>query len=82
VIDSPAACAPAIETFLRLHALRSAAENASLRHPNVFESQAARAFILEYAQAMARQNRLRLFQLHIGGTVVATCAQPRGRVPR
>jgi CelD/BcsL family acetyltransferase involved in cellulose biosynthesis len=72
VIDSPTECVEGIQTFLTLHAKRSAAENVTVRHPNVFESEQARAFILEYAQAMARRNQLRLFQLHIGGAVVAT----------
>jgi CelD/BcsL family acetyltransferase involved in cellulose biosynthesis len=72
VIDSPAECAAGIQTFLQLHAKRSAAENVTVRHPNVFASQQAQGFILEYAQEMARRDQLRLFQLYIGDTVVAT----------
>jgi CelD/BcsL family acetyltransferase involved in cellulose biosynthesis len=71
VIESPADCAAGIRTFLELHLRRSEAAN-TIGHANVFESGAARAFLLEYAQCMAQRDQLRLFQIRIGGAVVAS----------
>jgi CelD/BcsL family acetyltransferase involved in cellulose biosynthesis len=71
VVSEPAATKVALETFFELHAERANAPGLS-PHPNVFVRDVARQFILNYGQRMAEQDRLRVFQLRIGGEVVAT----------
>jgi CelD/BcsL family acetyltransferase involved in cellulose biosynthesis len=71
VICQPAETAAALATFFELHAERSLAANLP-PHANVFTRQPARDFLLEYAQRMAERDQLRIFQLVIGGEVVAT----------
>jgi len=41
-------------------------------HANVFRNENDRAFLTEYALGLARRGELRIFQLLISGTVVAT----------
>ena len=62
---------PAIETFLQLHASRAAVQG-TIEHDDVFASERARDFLRAYAQRMAEDDRLRVFQLDIGGKTVAT----------
>jgi CelD/BcsL family acetyltransferase involved in cellulose biosynthesis len=71
VISRPAEAKSALETFFELHAERSRATNLPF-HANVFARQVARDFLLEYGQRMAERDQLRIFQLVIGGEVVAT----------
>jgi CelD/BcsL family acetyltransferase involved in cellulose biosynthesis len=71
VVSAPAETQVALQTFFELHAERSQAPNLPC-HPNVFTRQVAREFLLEYAQRMAERDQLRIFQLLIGGEVVAT----------
>jgi len=65
--DTPAA----LETFFRLHAMRSFATN-TIPHADVFRKENERAFISEYARVLARRGELRVFQLLISGKVVAS----------
>ena len=71
VVSEPAQTPAALGTFFELHAERSAAIDLP-PHANVFTRQAARDFLLEYAQRMAERDQLRIFQLVIGEEVVAT----------
>jgi CelD/BcsL family acetyltransferase involved in cellulose biosynthesis len=71
VVSEPAQTAAALATFFELHAERSLAADLP-PHANVFTRQPARDFLLEYAQRMAERDQLRIFQLVIGGEVVAT----------
>lgn len=71
VVSQPAETAAALATFFQLHAERALAANLP-PHANVFTRQAARDFLREYAQRMAERDQLRIFQLIIGGEVVAT----------
>ena len=71
VLDSPAATPAALETFFRLHSMRSLATN-TVRHGDVFRQATERAFLTEYALDQARRGQLRIFQLLISGSVVAT----------
>jgi CelD/BcsL family acetyltransferase involved in cellulose biosynthesis len=71
VVSSPAEAKIALETFFELHAERANAHGLPL-HPDVFTRDVAREFFLDYGQRMAEQDRLRVFQLKIGGQVVAT----------
>jgi CelD/BcsL family acetyltransferase involved in cellulose biosynthesis len=61
----------ALATFFRLHAMRSLATN-MVPHGNVFCAKNDRAFLTEYALECAHRGELRIFQLLIGGAVVAT----------
>lgn len=71
VVTRPEQAQSALETFFELHAERSRATNLSF-HANVFTRPVAREFLLEYGQRMAERDQLRIFQLEIGGEVVAT----------
>lgn len=71
VVSRPDEAKAALETFFELHAER--AQDPTLPfHPNVFARQAARDFLLDFGQRMAERGQLRVFQLEIGGEVVAT----------
>jgi CelD/BcsL family acetyltransferase involved in cellulose biosynthesis len=71
VVSAPENAKAALEMFLELHAERANAPDLP-PHPNVFARDVAREFFLEYGQRMAERDELRVFQLHIGGEVVAT----------
>ena len=43
-----------------------------VHHPDVFRGATDRAFLTEFATTMARRDQLRVFQLLVGGRVVAT----------
>jgi CelD/BcsL family acetyltransferase involved in cellulose biosynthesis len=67
VAETPAA----IERFIELHNSR-AQSDARVAHADVFSSTAARAFLHDFALAMAREGTLRVFQLTIDGQIVAS----------
>jgi CelD/BcsL family acetyltransferase involved in cellulose biosynthesis len=71
VIQSPEGTPAALETFFRLHAMRSLAAN-TITHADVFRTENERAFISEYARVQAKRGELRIFQLLISGKVVAS----------
>lgn len=71
VVQTPEEVPAALEIFFRLHAMRSQATN-TVAHGNVFRNENDRQFITEYALERARRGELRVFQLLISGTVVAT----------
>jgi hypothetical protein len=71
VIQAPEEVPAALATFFRLHAMRSLATN-TVAHGNVFGKANDRAFLTDYALERARRGELRIFQLLIAGTVVAT----------
>jgi CelD/BcsL family acetyltransferase involved in cellulose biosynthesis len=71
VVSEPVEVTTALTTFFELHAERSQAPDLP-PHANVFARPAAHDFLLEYAQRMAERDQLRIFQLLIGGEVVAT----------
>jgi len=71
VVSSPAEVPAALATFFELHTERSQAPDLPA-HGNVFVRPAARDFLGDYAQRMAERNQLKIFQLVIGGEVVAT----------
>jgi CelD/BcsL family acetyltransferase involved in cellulose biosynthesis len=71
VVDSPGQTPAALDTFFRLHRER-ARSNARIKHSDVFSSAKDRAFLADYAQRMAERDQLRIFQLEIGGRIVAS----------
>jgi CelD/BcsL family acetyltransferase involved in cellulose biosynthesis len=71
VVCEPEMAKAALETFFELHRERARAAGLPL-HPDVFARKAARDFLLEYGQRMAERDQLRVFQLLVGGEVVAT----------
>lgn len=62
---------PAIQSFLELHALR-ARMTTGTPHPNYFATPALQAFLYDLCDRFAARDALRLFQLRIGGEIVAT----------
>jgi CelD/BcsL family acetyltransferase involved in cellulose biosynthesis len=71
VVQSPQETPEALETFFRLHSIRSHAAN-TVAHPDVFRKANDRAFLTDYALQLSHAGQLRIFQLLIGGNVVAT----------
>jgi CelD/BcsL family acetyltransferase involved in cellulose biosynthesis len=61
----------AIEHFLRLHTAR-ADRTDTVAHADVFKEPNARRFLADVCQRFADRDALRIFQIAIGGTVVAT----------
>jgi CelD/BcsL family acetyltransferase involved in cellulose biosynthesis len=70
-IARPDAAPAALERFFALHAARAEVAD-MIRHPNKFANPRNRNFFVEYAQRMAECGLLRLFELEIGGNVVAS----------
>jgi len=71
VISSAAQAPEALATFFRLHSMRSLATN-TVVHADVFRLENDRAFLSEYTLGLAKRGELRIFQLLISGTVVAS----------
>ena len=64
-------CNQALADFFRLHSQRSACESAAVPHADIFCQPRARAFLGEYVRDMACADRLRVFQIRIGGQIAA-----------
>jgi CelD/BcsL family acetyltransferase involved in cellulose biosynthesis len=71
VVEAPEKVPLALGTFFRLHRAR-AQSNVRLKHTDVFATPRDQAFLIDYAVAMALRGQVRIFQLTIGGEVVAT----------
>lgn len=70
-VSRPQDVGAALDRFFELHAAR-ARVNCSVPHANVFATARSREFLTEYAQRMAERDQLRVFQLEVDGSVVAT----------
>jgi CelD/BcsL family acetyltransferase involved in cellulose biosynthesis len=71
VVARPDELPAARDRFLSLHAARSQAAD-MISHPNRFTEPRARGLLTEYLQRTADAGALRIFELRIGGTVVAS----------
>ena len=71
VITSADDVPAALSRFFELHENR-AGKTGTIDHDNVFDARAAREFLLDYCQSLARSGGLRIFQLMIADQVVAT----------
>ncbi len=71
VVTEEASVAPALEDVFRLHAARSAMPG-TVRHNDVFQDAACRAFVADVCRRFAARGRLRIFRLHVGGALAAT----------
>jgi CelD/BcsL family acetyltransferase involved in cellulose biosynthesis len=71
VVERESEVEGALDVFFRLHAARSQAED-TITHADVFYSSHVQEFLNEYTRAMAANGHARIFQLVIGGEVVAT----------
>ena len=71
VVDQPAEAQGALRRFLDLHRGR-ADVTGTIDHIDVFAKPETRRFLLDYGQRLAEAGQLRVFQLTIGGAVVAT----------
>jgi CelD/BcsL family acetyltransferase involved in cellulose biosynthesis len=68
-VDAPSG---ALDEFFRLHGARAGVADMHFKHPDRFGNPTARAFMTDVANAMARQGRLKIFELEIGGEIVAS----------
>jgi CelD/BcsL family acetyltransferase involved in cellulose biosynthesis len=71
VATAPDEVEEGLAAFYELHARRAALADVT-EHPNVFGFDAARNFLDDYCAQMARAGDLRLFQIRVGGKIVAT----------
>jgi len=70
VINDAAHVHAALDRFLALHARRADMRNTSV-HPNRFASEVSQLFLYDVCTQLAKRGVLRIFQLKIGGDVVA-----------
>jgi len=70
-VARPEAIPDAVARFLILHAQRASLPG-TVEHLNIFASQEGQSFLHEYAAEMAEQDAMRVFELVIGGQVVAS----------
>lgn len=68
--DEPAV-AQALERFFTVHRARAALRD-TVSHPDVFASAETRAFLADACGRLARRGMVRVFELRIGGAVVAS----------
>jgi CelD/BcsL family acetyltransferase involved in cellulose biosynthesis len=61
---------PIVERFLELHGARASVQT-GVRHRNVFDSAASRAFLRDVVRGLCERDRTRVFVLRLGGDVVA-----------
>lgn len=71
VLTSDADVEPALVEFFRLHRMRSERSD-TVAHPDAFAAEKSRRFLRALCKRFAMRGNLRLFQLCIGGRVVAT----------
>jgi CelD/BcsL family acetyltransferase involved in cellulose biosynthesis len=71
VVSAPDQVAAAIDQFLALHGARARAADAVF-HRDVFADPRARRLLHDYVASLAASDQARIFQLHIGGAVVAS----------
>jgi CelD/BcsL family acetyltransferase involved in cellulose biosynthesis len=71
VAERPDDVQAALDRFLTLHAARSEAAG-MIDHPNRFATSRARAFLVDYLHHLAARGQLRIFELDIGGKIVAS----------
>jgi CelD/BcsL family acetyltransferase involved in cellulose biosynthesis len=69
IAQQPAEVKDALERFFTLHALR--ADFGTVAHPNHFAKPRARRFLHEVCEKLSARGMVRVFQLTIGGEVVA-----------
>ena len=70
-IERPKDVQAALDRFFTLHAARAGVTD-MIYHPNKFAIPRNRAFLTDYVHRMAERGHLRLFELEVGGTVIAS----------
>ncbi|MBB4197317.1 hypothetical protein CCR94_16975 [Rhodoblastus sphagnicola] len=70
VTTAPEAACDSLQRFYALHARRAALKDVT-SHPNVFDGARSRAFLDDYCGRMACNGDLRLFEIRVGGEIVA-----------
>lgn len=71
VVRAPEDVPAAIEILFQLHKARADAINVKA-HPDAFATSMSRNFLEDFAVRAARRDQVRIFQLEIGGNIVAT----------
>ena len=72
LIDAPSELPAALDRLFALHSLRADSDGMEVKHPDRFADPLNRGFISDYVLQMAGRGRVRLFELKIGGTTVAS----------
>jgi CelD/BcsL family acetyltransferase involved in cellulose biosynthesis len=70
-VERPQDIPAAIDRFLALHSKRAQLRN-TFKHRDYFADESRRAFIVDCVLQMAQRDQLRIFELEIGGEVVAS----------
>ncbi|GAC1559665.1 MAG: hypothetical protein NVS2B9_21100 [Myxococcales bacterium] len=70
IAREPAALAPALEQFFRLHSARAGLIG-TVRHKDFFKERGTKAFLIDICAALARRGATRVFSLKQGETTVA-----------
>jgi CelD/BcsL family acetyltransferase involved in cellulose biosynthesis len=70
VVSDRPSIAAALVDFFRLHSMR-ANSDAAIRHRDVYESPAAKRFLVDVCERFGDRNAFRLFRIRIAGSVVA-----------
>jgi CelD/BcsL family acetyltransferase involved in cellulose biosynthesis len=70
IAETPAAVPAALERFFELHAMRAEVRG-TIAHQNVFDTPAARAFLVDVSQRLAARGATRIFAIRIGEEIVA-----------
>jgi len=71
IVERPEDTSAALQRFFDLHTARARLDG-TVKHRDVFEAPRARLFLADYARAMAERGCLRIFEIEVGGAVVAT----------
>jgi CelD/BcsL family acetyltransferase involved in cellulose biosynthesis len=71
VATTPEETAAGLQRFFELHAQRAALKDVA-QHPNVFDCNVSRDFLIDYCGQMARAGELRLFEIRVENRIVAT----------
>ena len=72
LIDSLGELPAALDKLFALHSLRADSDGMEVKHPDRFADPQNRGFIRDYVLKMAGRGRVRLFELKIDGTTVAS----------
>lgn len=70
-VERPKDVQATLDRFFTLHAARAGVTD-MINHPNKFAQPRNRAFLTDYVHRMAERGHLRIFELEIGGTVIAS----------
>jgi CelD/BcsL family acetyltransferase involved in cellulose biosynthesis len=71
IVDDPPAVREALDRFFLLHSKRAQTPD-MIKHPDKFAAPRNRRFLIDYVGQMAALGRMRIFELHVNGAIVAS----------